>query len=98
MTSNLALQKQNISLILLINSTFITLFLFFIDEGYYNFNWMSNAGAWFVFLMYSLFLFFVQIGISKLIGLKIKSSLKIVLGIISITTLGVLALGASLIL
>lgn len=33
-------------------STLLTLFLFFIDEGYYNFNWMSKAGNWMAFLIY----------------------------------------------
>ena len=32
----------------------LTMFLFYIDEGYYNFEWMSNPGAWFVFSLYSL--------------------------------------------
>jgi hypothetical protein len=30
----------------------ITLILFFIDEGYYNFNWMMNIGNWIAFLIY----------------------------------------------
>lgn len=30
----------------------ITLFLFYIDEGYYDFRWTENAGNWFVFVIY----------------------------------------------
>ena len=39
-------------LILAINAMAITLFLFFIDEGYYNFNWAQEPFAWVIFLMY----------------------------------------------
>lgn len=35
----------------------ITLFLFYIDEGYYNFNWMLDFGNWFVFVIYVSVLF-----------------------------------------
>lgn len=30
----------------------VTLYLFYIDEGYYNFNWMANAGNWLAFVVY----------------------------------------------
>jgi len=30
----------------------ITLFLFYIDEGFYDFRWMQNIGNWIVFLFY----------------------------------------------
>lgn len=30
----------------------ITLFLFYIDEGFYNFKWMLNIGNWIAFLIY----------------------------------------------
>lgn len=33
---------------------FWTTFLFFLDEGYYNLQWMSEPGAWLVFLIYAL--------------------------------------------
>lgn len=35
----------------------VTLFLFYIDEGYYNFNWMRQAWHWAIFFMYAAFLF-----------------------------------------
>lgn len=38
----------------------VVTFLFFIDEGYYNFNWMSDPGAWIVFSIYYAILFPVQ--------------------------------------
>jgi hypothetical protein len=30
----------------------LTLFLFFIDEGYYSFQWMQDPGNWVPFFMY----------------------------------------------
>lgn len=33
-------------------SLVITLFLFYIDEGFYDFRWMLNVGNWIVFLVY----------------------------------------------
>lgn len=30
----------------------ITLILFYIDEGFYNFRWMLNSGNWIAFLIY----------------------------------------------
>ncbi|UTW66807.1 hypothetical protein KFE94_01450 [bacterium SCSIO 12643] len=92
MTSELTVQKTDPSLLLLTNAAFITLFLFFIDEGYYNFNWMTNWGAWLVFSIYTIVLFLIQVGISKLIEIKVQSAKKVALGIISTTSLGILLL------
>jgi hypothetical protein len=39
-------------------------FLFFIDEGYYDFRWMKDPGAWFVFGLYSLGIFPLQWAVS----------------------------------
>ncbi len=30
-----------------------TLFMFYIDEGYYNFNWMLKPGNWIPFFIYA---------------------------------------------
>lgn len=35
----------------------LTLFLFYIDEGYYNFEWMLNAGSWVIYFIYVVVLF-----------------------------------------
>ena len=43
--------------ILLASSVIITLFLFYIDEGYYNFNWMLKASNWAAFIIYFVPLF-----------------------------------------
>ncbi len=34
----------------------IVQFLFFIDEGYYDFRWMKSVGNWIVFVFYMAFL------------------------------------------
>jgi len=36
----------------LLNALVVTLFLFYIDEGFYDFRWMLNVGNWLVFLVY----------------------------------------------
>ncbi len=51
----------------LISSLIIVLFLFFIDEGYYDFRWMKEWGSWIVFVMYMIILFPVQWAISHFI-------------------------------
>jgi hypothetical protein len=44
----------------LIISALLTLFLFYIDEGYYSFRWMLEPGAWIVFGIYTLLFFTCQ--------------------------------------
>lgn len=41
----------------LLSALFITLFLFYIDEGYYNFKWMLKASNWAAFILYFVPLF-----------------------------------------
>lgn len=31
----------------------VSLMLFYIDEGYYDFRWMSNVGNWIAFVVYA---------------------------------------------
>ena len=58
-------------------STFgIVMFLFFIDEGYYNMKWMLDGGAWIVFLIYTVLLLPVQLGISEFIFRRATGSRK----------------------
>jgi hypothetical protein len=75
-----------------INALVITLFLFFIDEGYYSFSWMKDPGAWIVFLVYALVIYAAQLLIYKLVLRRYSSSLKIVWSILAGTTLGLLTL------
>lgn len=56
-----------------IASISIVMFLFYLDEGFYNFNWMKEPGAWIVFFLYWNIFFWPAIGIgflSKLINKK----------------------------
>ena len=53
---------SNKALIVFFFGAFFTIsFLFFIDEGYYNFNWMSVGFSWFIFALYAIPVFFLQV-------------------------------------
>lgn len=56
MSENTAIQSTHTKTILisLLNSTLVILFLFYMDEGYYNFNWMLHLGNWIAFGFYML--------------------------------------------
>ncbi len=41
-------------------SVLVTMLLFFIDEGAYNFDWMNSPGNWIAFLIYFIGLLFGQ--------------------------------------
>jgi len=44
-----------------LNAMVITLFLFYIDEGFYDFRWMLNIGNWIVFLVYVAAIYGIQL-------------------------------------
>lgn len=46
---------------MLIVSSAITAFLFFIDERAYNFSWMLDFGNWVLYVIYVLVLTFIQL-------------------------------------
>ena len=48
------------SYLFLIISVVASLFLFYIDEGFYNFQWMKFWGNWIVFIIYAVIIFLVQ--------------------------------------
>ena len=48
------------SYLFLIISVVASLFLFYIDEGFYNFQWMKSWGNWIVFMIYAGIIFVVQ--------------------------------------
>lgn len=54
-------------LIPLISSLIITLILFYMDEGYYNFKWMLSWGNWIPFVIYVAIFFAVQLFLNWLI-------------------------------
>lgn len=61
LTTNRPIRRE--FLISFVVAFLITNFLFFIDEGYYDFRWMKEAGNWFVFLVYVLIQFAGQLGV-----------------------------------
>jgi hypothetical protein len=72
-------------LIPLASAFFLVMFLFFIDEGYYDFRWMFQWGNWIAFMIYLVILFPIQwiiahFGFGKYEGLK-KSALMFGIGV-----------------
>lgn len=51
----------------------ITMFLFFIDEGYYDFRWMREWGNWIVFVIYLFLLFPLQWLLARFLLGKFRS-------------------------
>ena len=76
-------QKANLT-ILIVSSILITAFLFFIDEGNYNFKWAKDIFHWLIFLVYALPIFLFQFLISKAISKKVagikKNAISIIIG------------------
>ena len=66
-------------LISVVTALSITLFLFYIDEGYYDLRWMKEPGNWMIFVVYVLFMLGGQIMISRLFFQKPEGWLKIIL-------------------
>ncbi|MDT0555125.1 hypothetical protein [Patiriisocius hiemis] len=52
--------ETKIYLIFGVISILITLFLGFIDEGYYNFQFLRDPGAWIALGIYAVFMFIFQ--------------------------------------
>jgi len=87
-TQTLATPRSEDLISPLISTIVIVLFLFYIDEGYYNFKWMAEWGNWLVFGIYLLIFYPIQWAISHflfsgifgwkkaaaLVGLTIPSS------------------------
>lgn len=57
-------------------SFLITTFLFYIDEGYYNFKWVLDPGNLFVFVIYFSGLLFGQLFVSVIILRKLFGTTK----------------------
>lgn len=66
----------------------VTLFLFFIDEGYYSFEWMLSLGNWFAFVVYASAIFGGQWLLARLVFPKHYGSVKTALCLIPGSVLG----------
>jgi len=64
--------------------------LFFIDEGYYNFNWMTNIGNWIAFIIYVSAIFLGQLLFSKLLLKNYHGLGKTLISVIGGSTIGIL--------
>ncbi len=51
-----------------ITTVVMVMFLFYIDEGYYDFRWMRNAGNWLMFVVYLAFVFPMQWLLAGVLG------------------------------
>jgi hypothetical protein len=72
LTQILPARKSEDLLSPLVSTFLIVLLLFYVDEGYYNFNWMADWGNWFVFGIYVLIIFPVQWAVSHFIFHKLS--------------------------
>ncbi len=68
--------------ILLISALSITLFLAFIDEGQYNFNWMAELGGWIAIAIYTAIIFGVQYLVFKALGYFFKRANRLFLSVL----------------
>jgi hypothetical protein len=81
--------KNNEWIILCISAIIITMFLFFIDEGYYNFKWMVNIGNWIAFLVYFAAIFLSQMLFSIILLKKYNGQGKTLISILAGTVTGI---------
>ena len=72
--------KDNILSLSAINSFLISQFLFFIDEGFYDFRWMMSWGNWIIFAVYFLILFGLLLLINKVLKI-FRVNTKALLGV-----------------
>jgi hypothetical protein len=73
----------------LLTSVSLTLILFFIDEGYYNFKWMTNVGNWLMFVVYAGGIFLLQIIADQLLFRKLSTQMRVALSVLLGLPLGV---------
>ena len=64
-------------MIAFLSALLIVLFMFFIDEGYYDFRWMLNWGNWIVFVIYLAIFFPVQWIIARFLLRKFHGMTKV---------------------
>ena len=71
-TTNDSLSSDRNLIVPVLASIFVTMFLFYIDEGNYNFKWMLDWGAWIVFTVYSGIILIAQLVVRLLFFRKLS--------------------------
>lgn len=82
--------SRNHLAVLFASSVLITFLLFFVDEGYYDFRWMTNIGSWIPFIVYLASIFSRQWFFSALLLKKYRARGKLLLSILGGATIGIL--------
>jgi hypothetical protein len=82
--------NRNHLAVLFTSSVLITFLLFFVDEGYYDFRWMTNIGSWIPFIVYLTAIFSGQWLFSALLLKKYRGPGKLLLSILGGATIGIL--------
>lgn len=67
--------------VLVFSTLLLTSFLFFIDEGYYDFRWMLDPGNWIVFIIYCMVLFAIQMLFFELVFRNYRGRGKLLLSL-----------------
>lgn len=76
--------------IMMFSTLLITIFLFFIHEGYYDFRWLHNPGNWIVFPVYALPIFTLQLLFEEIVFKNYRGPGKTALSIAGGTLTGFL--------
>ena len=71
LTQSLPSRREVDPLSPLVATFIIVMFLFFIDEGYYDFRWMKEWGNWLVFGIYMIIFFPIQWLLSQFLLFKL---------------------------
>lgn len=78
---NKSVRKWRTPIIFLVSSILLTLFLFFIDEGNYSFNWIRSFYALIIAFIYALPMFLIQFLIFKSLSKKFSTKEKYLISI-----------------
>lgn len=76
-------------LILGVSAFLITMFLGFIDEGYYDFRWMTDIWNWVILGIYGVAIFFFQLLFAKLFLARFSGNGKLVVSLIAGAAVGI---------
>ena len=77
-------------LILLLSSSVLTSFLFYVDEGMYTFEWVKNMGSWIVFCIYLIPIFLGQVIVHEMLLRRYRIGGKLLLSFLLGSALGIL--------